>query len=65
MIRLHPGVREYLCKAIVQGLIHNLPEERQRWYAIKLFERDAKVLEGLKISDDVKAHILRSVVCTP
>ena len=34
-----------------------MPEEQQRWYAIKIFERDDKVLEQLKLPADVMAHI--------
>ncbi len=51
------GPVEHALAHIEEVTVHNLPEERQRWYAIKLFERDEKVLESLKISDEVKAHI--------
>ena len=34
-----------------------MPEEQQRWYAIKIFERDDKVLEQLKIPEDAMGHI--------
>ena len=37
--------------------MHKLPEEQQRWYAIKIFERDDKVLAKLHIPEDVHAHI--------
>ncbi len=37
--------------------VHNMPEEQQRWYAIKIFERDDKVLAKLKLSDTVMQHI--------
>lgn len=37
-----------------QGIVE---ESRQRWFAIKLFERDPKVLETLALSDELKAHI--------
>ncbi|HIY32756.1 MAG TPA: ferrous iron transporter B, partial [Candidatus Evtepia faecavium] len=37
--------------------IHDLPEEQQRWYAIKIFERDDKVLAQLDIPQDTLAHI--------
>ena len=37
--------------------MHDLPEEQQRWYAVKIFERDEKVLEQLDIAPDVKEHI--------
>lgn len=37
--------------------MHNISKEQQRWYAIKIFERDQKALEQIKLSDEVKAHI--------
>ena len=37
--------------------MHELPAEQQRWYAIKIFERDEKVLEQLKLKNEVLAHI--------
>ena len=55
------GPVEHALAHIEEVTVHNLPEERQRWYAIKLFERDEKVLEGLKISDEVKAHIEKDI----
>ncbi|MBR0353815.1 MAG: ferrous iron transport protein B [Oscillospiraceae bacterium] len=55
------GPVEHALAHIEEVTVHNLPEERQRWYAIKLFERDEKVLESLKISDEVKAHIEQDI----
>ena len=40
-----------------EAAVHNMPEEQQRWYAIKIFERDDKVLAKLKLSDTVMQHI--------
>ncbi|MBR4425335.1 MAG: ferrous iron transporter B, partial [Oscillospiraceae bacterium] len=51
------GPVEHALAHIEEVTVHDLPEERQRWYAIKLFERDEKVLEGLNLSDEVRAHI--------
>lgn len=42
---------------IEEAAVHDLPEEQQRWYAVKIFERDEKVLEQLKIDPSVMAHI--------
>ena len=42
-------------------VLHDLPEERQRWYAIKLFERDEKVLEELKLPEETLAHIEKDI----
>ena len=51
------GPVEHAIAHIEEAVVHNLPEEQQRWYAIKIFERDDKVLEKLKLSDDVLSHI--------
>lgn len=42
-------------------VLHDMPEEQQRWYAIKIFERDEKVLEQLKIPEDKLAHIEKDI----
>ena len=51
------GVVEHAIAHIEEAAVHNLPAEQQRWYAIKIFERDEKVLEQLKLNPDVLAHI--------
>ena len=51
------GPVEHAIAHIEEAVVHNLPEEQQRWYAIKIFEHDDKVLEKLKLSDDVLSHI--------
>ena len=56
------GPVEHALAHIEEVTVHNLPEERQRWYAIKLFERDEKVLESLKLSAEVKAHIEKDIL---
>ena len=56
------GPVEHALAHIEEVTVHNLPEERQRWYALKLFERDEKVMESLKLSDEVKAHIEQDIV---
>ena len=52
---------EHVLAHIKEVTSHNLPEERQRWYVIKLFERDDKVLESLKLTDEVKTHIEKDI----
>ena len=42
-------------------VLHSLPESQQRWYSIKIFERDEKVLESLEIPDDVFEHIEKDI----
>ena len=51
------GPVEHAIAHIEEAAVHNMPEEQQRWYAIKIFERDDKVLEQLTIPADVKNHI--------
>ena len=51
------GIVEHALAHIEEAAVHGLPEEQQRFYAIKLFERDDKVLEQLHLSESVLAHI--------
>ena len=51
------GVVEHAIAHIEEAVVHNLPEEQQRWYAIKIFERDDKILEMLKIEKSTIEHI--------
>ena len=51
------GVVEHALAHIEEAVLHDMPEERQRWYAVKIFERDSKVLEELHIPEDKMAHI--------
>ena len=55
------GPVEHAIAHIEEAVVHNLPEERQRWYAIKLFERDDKVLEQLNLDKDVLEHIEKDI----
>ncbi|MBR4374677.1 MAG: ferrous iron transport protein B [Treponema sp.] len=52
-----PGPVEHAIAHIEEAVVHSMPEEQQRWYAIKVFERDDKVLEMLKISKETLEHI--------
>ena len=51
------GPVEHAIAHIEEAVVHNMPEEQQRWYAIKVFERDEKVLAQLKIPADVMSHV--------
>ena len=51
------GSVEHAIAHIEEVSVHGLPEEQQRWYAIKLFERDEKVQEKLGLTADQLAHI--------
>lgn len=51
------GVVEHALAHIEEAAVHSLPAEQQRWYAVKIFERDEKVLEQLRLDKAVLAHI--------
>ena len=51
------GPVEHALAHIEEAAVHSLPEAQQRWYAIKLFERDGKVIEKLGLPKDTLAHI--------
>ena len=51
------GTVEHALAHIEEAAVHNLPEEQQRWYAIKIFERDDKVLDQIKPDKSVLDHI--------
>ena len=51
------GCVEHAIAHIEEAAVHGLPEEQQRWYAIKIFERDDKVMAQLKLDPAVLAHI--------
>ena len=51
------GPVEHAIAHIEEAAVHKMPEEQQRWYAIKIFERDDKVLAKLHIPEDVHQHI--------
>ena len=55
------GPVEHAIAHIEEAVVHTMPEEQQHWYAIKVFERDDKVLESLNIPADVKAHIEQDI----
>ena len=51
------GPVEHAIAHIEEAAVHNMPGEQQRWYAIKIFERDDKVLEKLTIPAETMQHI--------
>ena len=55
------GAVEHAIAHIEEAAVHNLPEEQQRWYAIKIFERDKKVLEQLGIDAEKIAHMEKDI----
>lgn len=51
------GCVEHALAHIEEAVLHSRPDEQQRWYAIKIFERDEKVIEQLGIVAQVETHI--------
>ena len=56
------GEMEHTLAHIEEAAIHHVPNDRQRWFAIKLFERDERAQAYLKLSPDVLAHIEEDIV---
>nr|MCR4605050.1 ferrous iron transporter B [Eubacterium sp.] len=55
------GPVEHAIAHIEEAVVHDMPEEQQRWYAIKIFERDDKVLEQMNIAEDTLSHIEKDI----
>ena len=51
------GAVEHAIAHIEEAVLHDMPEEQQRWYAIKIFERDEKAIEALNISEATMSYI--------
>ncbi len=55
------GCVEHALAHIEERLLHDLPAEQQRWYAIKLFESDERVIKKLGISENDLKHIAEDI----
>ena len=55
------GPVEHAIAHIEEAAVHDMPVEQQRWYAIKIFERDDKVIEQLKLSESALNHIEQDI----
>ena len=55
------GSVEHALAHIEEAAVHRMPEERQRWYAIKIFERDEKVMAELDLAQGVREHIEQDI----
>ena len=51
------GPVEHALAHIEEAVVHNMDDEMQRWYAIKVFERDKKVIEQLALKPETLAHV--------
>lgn len=55
------GAVEHAIAHIEEAAVHQMPTEQQRWYAIKIFERDDKVLSQFNMSSEILAHIEQDI----
>ncbi len=55
------GTVEHAIAHIEEAAVHGLPDEQQRWYAIKIFERDSRVIEKLGIEQTLVEHIEKDI----
>ena len=55
------GPVEHALAHIEEAVVHNMPEEQQRWYAIKVFERDEKALAKLNVEKSVLDHVEKDI----
>ena len=55
------GGVEHTLAHIEEAVLHNLPQEQQRFFAIKLFERDKKIIEKLQLKPEQVAHIEQDI----
>ena len=51
------GSVEHTIAHIEEAVLHDFPEQQQRFFAIKLFERDDKIIEQLQVDENTRAHI--------
>ena len=56
------GTIEHVLAHIEEAVLHHLPEDKQRWYSVKLFERDKQVIESLGLDEAKVAHIEADIV---
>lgn len=61
---LFSGEVEHAIAHIEEAAVHDLPEEQQRWYAIKIFERDDRVRKLLKLTPEIIDHIEKDIRVT-
>ena len=60
-IHTFSGPVEHALAHIEEVALHDMPEKQQRWFSIKLFERDSKAISGLNLSDEKMAHIEQDI----
>ena len=56
------GEIEHVIAHIEEAAVHQLPDEEQRWYAIKIFERDERVQKYLNMPKELIDHVENDIV---
>lgn len=56
------GEVEHALAHIEEAILHELPDEEQRWYAVKLFERDSRIIERFSLKGDILSHIEKDII---
>ncbi len=60
-LHIFSGAAEHAIAHIEEAVVHEMPAEQQRWYAVKIFERDQKVLEEMQLDAVLLSHIERDI----
>ena len=63
-IHRYSGAVEHALAHIEEATIHNMNTPQQRWYAVKIFERDEQVLSTLNIDKKILTHIEMDIKMT-
>ncbi len=63
-LHIFSGAVEHALAHIEEATVHDLPAEQQRWYAIKIFERDERVLKDFGLDEKIMSHIEEDIVAT-
>ena len=56
------GEVEHALAHIEEACVHGMDDDRQRFYAVKLFERDEKILKLLNLDKSIIDHIEKDIV---
>ncbi|MBR2615444.1 MAG: ferrous iron transport protein B [Clostridia bacterium] len=60
-LHIFSGEVEHAIAHIEEAALHHLPDDRQRWYAVKIFERDEKVIKQLGLDKELVAHVEKDI----
>jgi len=55
------GLVEHAIAHIEEAAVHEMEEPKQRWYAIKIFERDKKAIESIGLDEKKLSHIEKDI----